>query len=43
MMLNRNSLSHLYDENKSRQIYDNIRNEYIKQFEEFKIFGDNNI
>lgn len=43
MMLDRNSLSHLYDENKSRQIYDNIRNEYIKQFEEFKIFGDNNI
>lgn len=29
MMLSRNSLSHLYDENKSREIYDIIKNKYI--------------
>lgn len=29
MMLSRNSLSHLYDENKSRKIYDLIKNQYI--------------
>lgn len=29
MMLSRNSLSHLYDENKSREIYDLIKNKYI--------------
>lgn len=29
MMLSRNSLSHMYDENISRDIYDKIKNEYI--------------
>lgn len=29
MMLSRNSLAHLYDENKSREIYDLIKNKYI--------------
>jgi len=29
MMLARNSLSHLYDKNKSREIYDLIKNKYI--------------
>lgn len=43
MMLDRNYLSHLYDENKSRERYDNIKNKYIQQFEEFKDFGENNI
>ena len=33
MMLARNSLSHLYDEEISRQIYDAIKNEYIHEFE----------
>lgn len=38
MMLDRNSLSHLYDEEKSREIYDNIKNNYIEQFENLKEF-----
>ena len=29
MMLSRNCLSHQYDENKSREIYDSIKNKYI--------------
>lgn len=29
MMLSRNNLSHLYDEETSREIYDNIKEEYI--------------
>lgn len=29
MMLSRNSLSHIYDENISRDIYDKIKDEYI--------------
>lgn len=29
MMLSRNSLAHLYDENKSREIYDLIKNKYV--------------
>lgn len=29
MMLSRNSLSHMYDENISRDIYDKIKDEYI--------------
>lgn len=33
MMLARNSLSHLYDEEISRQIYVAIKNEYIHEFE----------
>ena len=33
MMLARNSLSHLYDEEISRQIYGAIKNEYIHEFE----------
>lgn len=38
MMLDRNSLSHLYDEEKSRQIYDNIKAKYINEFEDLKEF-----
>lgn len=41
MMLDRNSLSHLYDEEKSREIYNNIKNKYLKQFEELKEFLEN--
>ena len=33
MMLARNSLSHLYDEEKSREIYIEIRKEYLNLFE----------
>lgn len=33
MMLARNSLSHLYDEETSRQIYQEIKNEFINQIE----------
>lgn len=42
MMLDRNSLSHLYDEEKSREIYQNIKNKYLKQFENLKEFLLNN-
>ena len=38
MMLDRNSLSHLYDENKSREIYNSIKNIYINEFEKLKKF-----
>ena len=33
MMLARNSLSHLYDENKSRKIYIEIKEIYLELFE----------
>ena len=33
MMIARNSLSHLYDEETSRQVYNEIKNEYIYQIE----------
>ena len=33
MMLARNSLSHLYDEETSRQVYKEIKNKYINQIE----------
>lgn len=36
IMLDRNSLSHLYDENTSRQIYDNIKNKYINEFKKLQ-------
>lgn len=36
MMLARNSLSHLYDEETSRTIYNNIVTRYIKLFENLK-------
>lgn len=32
MMLSRNTLSHLYDEETSREIYDKIKEEYIQEF-----------
>ena len=32
MMLARNTLSHLYDENESREIYEKVKNEYIILF-----------
>ena len=38
MMLARNSLSHLYDEEKSREIYNNIKNKYIEQFVKLQKF-----
>lgn len=43
MMLDRNSLSHLYDEEKSRQIYNNIKNKYLKELENLKNFLEKNI
>jgi len=36
MMLSRNLLSHMYDENASREVYIKIKNEYINLFEELK-------
>ena len=36
MMLARNALSHLYDEETSREIYSDIKNEYIKLFEQLE-------
>lgn len=38
MMLDRNSLSYLYDEKKSRIIYNNIRNKYILELKKLKQF-----
>ena len=38
MMLDRNLLSHLYDEQKSREIYENIKKKYLKQFDDFDEF-----
>ena len=37
MMLSRNSLSHLYDEETSRKIYTDIKEKYIVLFEKLKI------
>ena len=36
IMLARNELSHLYDEQTSRKIYDNIKNRYIKEFKKLE-------
>lgn len=36
MMLARNSLAHIYDEKTSREIYEKIKNQYVKLFEELK-------
>ena len=36
MMLARNSLSHLYDEDASREIYDDIKSTYLKLLEQLK-------
>lgn len=36
MMLSRNSLSHLYDERESRNIYNNIKERHIKLLRELK-------
>ena len=33
MMLSRNALSHLYDEEQSREIYNEIKNKYIFEFQ----------
>ena len=41
MMLSRNTLSNIYDEKKSREIYENIKNEYIHLFDELKEVLDN--
>lgn len=38
MMLDRNSLSHLYDEEKSREIYNNVKDKYITEFEKLEKF-----
>ena len=43
MMLDRNLLSHLYDEEKSREIYNNIKNNYLAEFEQLKHFLEENI
>lgn len=40
MMLARNSLSHLYDEENFRQIYDAIKNEYFTEIENLVEFFD---
>lgn len=42
MMLDRNCLSHLYDEKKSRQIYENIKNKYIIEFDKLDTYFINN-
>ena len=36
MMLSRNALSHLYDEKTSREIYEKIKNDYVKLFGDLK-------
>ena len=36
IMLDRNSLSHIYDEEISREIYDRIKNKYVIEFEKLK-------
>ncbi len=36
IMLARNELSQLYDEQTSRKIYDNIKNRYIKEFKKLE-------
>ena len=38
MMLARNSLSHLYDEEESRKIYNDIKNKYIYEIEKLVKF-----
>ena len=38
MMLARNELSHLYDEDKSREIYNNIKGKYLIEFDNLKSF-----
>ena len=43
MMLDRNVLSHLYDEEKSREIYDNIKKSYLDEFEKLKVFFENKV
>ena len=42
-MLDRNALLHLYDEEKSREIYRNIKNIYLEQLEQLKDFLENDI
>ena len=37
-MLARNELSHLYDEDKSREIYNNIKAKYLIEFDNLKSF-----
>ena len=41
MMLARNSLSYLYDEQQSRQVYNDIKSKYINAFEELDEKFDN--
>lgn len=36
IMLSRNELSHLYDEQTSRKIYENIKSSYIKEFKQLE-------
>ena len=43
MMLDRNVLSHLYDKEKYREIYDNIKKSYLDEFEKLKGFFEKNI
>ena len=37
MMLSRNTLSHLYDEKSSREVFMKIKKQYIKLFENLTI------
>ena len=43
MMLDRNALSHLYDEEKLREIYENVKNIYLNELNELKEFLERNI
>ena len=36
IMLDRNSLAHVYDEDTSREIYDNIKNKYMIEFKKLE-------
>ncbi len=36
IMLDRNSLAHLYDEDTSREIYDRIKEKYVTEFEKLE-------
>lgn len=40
IMLSRNSLSHMYDERASREIYNNIKQKYVNEFNKLKVKFD---
>ena len=41
IMLSRNSLAHIYDEQQSREVYSNIKSKYIRAFEALDKVFDN--